>query len=232
MRARTFTYPENSISQYCYDLIASLLRVSRSTHSYVVCGVPVCKAAWAWAHGFSDATCNRMHAKFNRDWAAVNPEESKNAIKQSAINTATSVCDQWLLEWLVLSTHNPPNGTKASVPKVGASVLYPQYTAWCAKAGEYAIQEDGFRGRLSLMKQQLDVATRNSKQGSAECAMCSILKRAEAKTTSLKRKREIKTLRAKHINFVNEEVNRYVKRVMAAKDIDEVLRFVLTTSRM
>lgn len=126
MRTRTFARPESSLSQYCYDHIASLLRVSRSTHSYVVCGVPVCKAAWAWAHGFSDSTCNRIRAKFNRDWAAVNPVESQSAYQQTTINTPTSVCDQWLLEWLVLSTHNPPNGTKGSVPKLGASVLYPQ----------------------------------------------------------------------------------------------------------
>ena len=68
------------------------------------------------------------------------------------------------------------------------------------------------------MKRTLEVATRSSKQGSAECAVCSVLKRAENSAVSLFLKREIKELLAKHIAFTNAECQTYMSHGFEAMD--------------
>ena len=128
----------------------------------------------------------------------------------------------WCLKWLVLSRHNPPNAKKPSVPKIGASVLYPQYIAWCTKAKQAPIVQGSFRAALSVLKQELQLATRASKQGSGECPVCSVLKRAEVQTISLSHKAAIKKLYLEHMNFVNGEVAVYNEHIFAGKDDDKV----------
>ena len=233
LRETTFARTEQSISMYIRTMLASLLRKTGSSLQYVVCGVETCKSAWNWAHGFAEATSNRVHAEFNRWWRSANPVTSLVSDgRQSTLDIArpTQVCDRWLLEWLVLATHNPPNAQKPSVPKLGASILYPQYTAWCTQAKDVPIQIDGFRGRLSIVKRSLDVATRASKQGSAECPVCSVLKRAEASATGLFLKSAIKRLYADHLEFTNGEVNVYVAHAFEAKDNPKVISCMFNIS--
>ena len=203
---------------YLRDQLGTLLRLSSSTLQYVVCGVKTCKKAWTWAHGFSDATSNRVHAEYNRWWQQANPKLDKDAKGTSSLGLPQMTADYWIYEWLVLATHNPPNGNKASVPKLGASVLYPQYTTWCQTANEYPIKVDNFRSRLSVIKRDLDLVTRQSKKGSAECDVCSLLKRAAAKVTSLTLQGKIRQLLAKHIAFTNAECNVYFQHAFEAKD--------------
>ena len=71
---------------------------------------------------------------------------------------------------------------------------------------------------MSILKKQLDVTTRASKQGSAECHLCSVLKRAEQATVSMALKRDINKIMADHIEFMNGEVEGYSRRAFEAKD--------------
>ena len=225
LRQRTFDHKEQEIKGYIERTLASLLRKSASTLQYVVCGVETCKSAFNWAHGFADSTSNRAHAKFNEFWRKANPKtDLKEQIETNKTGLPTQVAERWILEWIMLASHNPPNSKKhqPSVPKLGASVLYPQYARWCTGASEYPIQRDGFRGKLSTIKRMLDVATRSSKQGSKECPVCSVLKRASAEATGLYLKREIQLLYARHIEFTNCEVDHYLRNSFAAKDNPQV----------
>ena len=77
------------------------------------------------------------------------------------------------------------------------------------------------------MKRSLELVTRSSKQGSAECGVCSVLKRAEHSAVSLSLKREIKELMAKHIEFANREVAEYMKHGFEAKDNPQVFLFLV-----
>ena len=219
-RQRTFERKNHDMSKYIEEMLWNCLRLGTSTVQYVVAGVRSCKAGWNWAHGFTTVTSNRVHAKFNAFWKSANPVMSSTVHNNdSSISTgATATAERWLLEWLILATHNPPNASKGSVPPMGASILYPQYEKWCSTAKVYPIQLDGFRGKLSTIKRALDVATRKSKQGSAECPICSVLKRAEAKTFSLHFKAEIKKLQAQHIEFTNAEGKVYLNHAFEAQD--------------
>ena len=217
MRERTFKETEQKVAVYIRQQLTTLLRLSPSTLQYVVSGVQACKQAWTWAHGFSTATSNRVHAAFNKWWQTANPQVTDNKAATS-VGLPQQTVDFWVYKWLVFATHNPPNGGTPSVPKLGASVLYPQYKAWCARAKEHPVTEDNFRSRVSLIKKDLEVATRKSKQGSAECDICSLLKRAEAKVISLSQKKQINTLLAEHIDFTNTECAVYFQHGFDAKD--------------
>ena len=217
LRRQTFDHPEHKTFEYIGEELTKLLRLSKSTLQYVVSGVRTCKSAWAWAHGFSSATCNRAHAVFNRWWQSANPD-IKTQAPDSSVGRPQHTVDYWVYRWLMLATHNPPNGTQGSVPKLGSSVLHPQYVEWCARAKEDPVTIDNFRSRLNIIKKQLDLATRKSKKGSAECDVCSILKRAEAKAIGLSAKGQISQLLAEHIQFTNSECNVYFQHGFEAKD--------------
>ena len=225
LRDATFSVSEQKIGLHIEYLLGTLLRTGRSTLQYVVAGVETCKKAWTWAHGFSMATVNRVHARFNRQWQDANPRETKMG-KPRHIVGSQQTADMWIYRWLLLASHNPPNGTTASVPKVSAGVLYPQYLKWCQEANESPIVKGAFRGRLSVIKHDMDVATRSSKQGSAECAICSVLKRAKSQATSLAHKAEIGALLGEHIQFTNGEVKVYMDHAFEAKDNPQV-RYLL-----
>ena len=229
MRVTSFDHREQDMAAYIREQLTTLLRLSRSTLQYVVSGVQTCKDGWTWAHGFSVGTCNRVHAEYNRWWQQAQPSTTELVHVQTKLNTdgVTATADKWLLTWLVQATHNPPNGGNPSVPKLGASILYPQYIRWCQQANQVPLQRDGFRGRLSIMKRSLEVVSRASKQGSTECGVCSVLKRAEHSTVSLSLKREIKELLGKHIEFTNCEVAEYMKHGFEAKDNPQVFLFLV-----
>ena len=218
-RQVTFDRPQHEIGDHIKQMLTHCLRLGRSTLQYVVAGIRTCKTAWNWAHGFSAATSNRVHAKFHTWWKQATPVTTTlDSDNSSACMGATALAERWLLEWVTLATHNPPNGAKGSVPPMTASILYPQYQGWCQSARCYPIQQDGFRGKMSIIKRQLEVATRASKQGSAECPVCSILKRAEAQTFSLHLKKAIKDLQATHIEFTNGENKVYMDHAFQARD--------------
>lgn len=218
MREHTFERGEQSMRPYIRRQLASLLRKSRSTLQYVVAGVECCKAAWNWANGFAPATSNREHADFNRWWQANNPEASVMPALVQPISGVTHTCDVWLYRWIMLATHNPPNATKPSIPNMCASVLYPQYIAWCTLSHCSPTTKDAFRSRWSIIRREVGVKTRASKQGSAECDVCSMLKRAAHKAVSLQHKAAIQQLLGEHIKFTNGEVSVYDQHIFDAKD--------------
>ena len=203
---------------YIRSQLAGLLRKSKSTLQYVVAGVECCKSAWNWANGFSEATSNRVHAEFNQWWQVNNPTQSTVREPGHTVSGVTHTCDLWIYRWIMLAVHNPPNGTKASIPKIGASVLFPQYATWCSRSNTAATTRDGFRGRLSVVRREIGVKSRASKQGSAECDVCSMLKRAESKAVALQHKADIRKLLAEHIQFTNGEVAHYDRHIFEAKD--------------
>jgi hypothetical protein len=223
MRQKACGYASHSVRAYIRDCLSSLLRKTPSTLQYVVAGVQTCKATWNWAHGFAAVTSNRVHAEFNQWWRTANVQQTTISETNTNISGVTHTADLWLYRWLLLVTHNPPNGNRASVPKVGAASLFPQYVAWCKGAQQYPTTEDAFRGRLSIVKRDMCVATRKSKQASAECDVCSVLKRAEARCTSLQQKSAIRHLHAEHLKFTNGEVAFYEDHIFQAKDSDQVL---------
>lgn len=218
MRETTFSRAEHEMRPYIRTLLTTLLRKSKSTLQYVVAGVECCKAAWNWAHGFSAATSNRVHAEFNRWWTQANPIDKPSLDSLPTVSGVTHTCDLWILRWIMLATHHPPNATKPSIPDIGASVLHPQYVAWCLAANETPTTIDGFRGRLSVIKRYTGVRSRASKQASAECDICSMLKRAKARAISLQHKGAIEKLRAEHLAFTNAEVAVYDQHIFEAKD--------------
>ena len=77
LRTATFSRAEHTISAHVEEQLSTLLRLSRSTLQYVICGVQTCKQGWNWSHGFSTSTSNRMHATFNQWWQSANPQASK-----------------------------------------------------------------------------------------------------------------------------------------------------------
>ena len=54
--------------------------------------------------------------------------------------------------------------------------LYQQYKTWAAAAREVPINDDGFRGLFSTVFSTLELVMRNSKQGTAACWICELLK--------------------------------------------------------
>ena len=222
MRQKTCGYASHAVRTYIKHSLSSLLRKSSSTLQYVVLGVETCKATWNWAHGFATVTSNRVHAEFNRWWRTANVQQATISERKTNISGVTHSTDLWIYRWLMLATHNPPNGRKPSVPKIGAASLYPQYVAWCKGAQQYPTTENAFRGRLSVVKRDMQVATRKSKQASAECDVCSVLKRAEVRCTSLQQKSAIRHLHAEHLQFTNGEVAFYEDHIFQAKDSKEV----------
>lgn len=222
LRQTTYARPQHQIVPFIRHTLGTCLRLTGSTLQYVVSGVRVCKEAWNWAHGFSQGTSARVHADFNAWWRRANPKTRRLQEDCHTATGPTSMAERWILEWITLAMHNPPNATRSSVPPISAAVLYPQYEAWCNNNKTYPIQRDGFRGKMSTIKASLDVATRASKTGSKECPVCSVLKRSLSEATGLYLKREIKSLHAQHIAFTNGEVRHYLDHSFESQDNPQV----------
>ena len=62
-----------SFAEQIQSVLKTLLRTSRCSLKYVVCGMEVCKSVFVWAHGFSSSNYNRVHAAFNKDFQKANP---------------------------------------------------------------------------------------------------------------------------------------------------------------
>ena len=157
----------------------------------------------------------------NAWWKLANPKIQKiSRTSYSYIGTATDTAKQWILNWFLLASHNPPNvnNPKASVPKIFPRSLYEQYVCWCQRSRDDPIIEDGFRGCVYVVKSDIDVVTRQSKKGSTECAVCSVLKRAESNAISFTAKTNIRKLQTLEQEFHNTEVSFYIQQIAAAKD--------------
>ena len=222
LRETTYARAQHQIMPFIRLMLGTCLRLTKSTLQYVVSGVRVCKKAWNWAHGFSQGTSARVHAEFNAWWRRANPQTTSLREDCHMLTGPTAKAERWILEWITLAMHNPPNAIRSSVPPISASILYPQYSRWCTNNRTYPIQRDGFRGKMSTIKTRLDVATRASKTGSKECPVCSILKRALSEATGLYLKKEIKYLHAQHIAFTNGEVRHYLDHTFESQDNPQV----------
>ena len=131
---------------------------------FISIGVEVCQKAWAWAHGFANATFNRVRAKYNQEWRQLHHSMTptvSDAKVEGGSGGATHTASAWILRWIILATHNPPNALKPSVPKIAPSKLWDQYCLWCVEAKEDPIEESGFRGLISVLKGDMEVCTLN-----------------------------------------------------------------------
>ena len=148
--------------------------------------------------------------------------QNKSLLSASVVNanTRTSTAKKWLIRWLMVMRHNPPNADSinAQVSNIGAHALFEQYERWCSEARELPLEENSFRGVFSTIKRSLDIVMRTSKQGSAKCFLCSLLDEVLSVAVGFAEKEWIKAIHLEHIAFHNHETILYEKDCFEAKD--------------
>ena len=177
LRRTTYSFAEQQLAGHIRSVLKTLLRTSSHKLKSVVCGVEVCKPVFVWAHGFSSANFNRVHAAFNKDYRKANPllvrvwlecqlfpclvvfvlQDKMHAelrIKVLNVNTRTGTAKRWLAQWLLLMRHNPPNAdsVKAQISKISPDVLFAQYALFAEQAREVPLLQKGFSGLFSVMR--------------------------------------------------------------------------------
>ena len=73
LRNTTCSVREQLIKDHIDVCLKACLRLSPSKLQFVVAGVQVCKAVYAWANGFAAGSLNRHLAAFNREYQATLP---------------------------------------------------------------------------------------------------------------------------------------------------------------
>ena len=95
LRKTTCSFAEQQVAGHLRSVLKTLLQSSPYKLKSVVCGVEVCKSVFAWAHGFSTSTFNRVHAAFNKDYQKANPRlvsELRSTAQNSSIFSFCFVC--------------------------------------------------------------------------------------------------------------------------------------------
>ena len=141
-------------------------------------------------------------------------------LKQEFVNSRTKSAKKWIAEYLLLMRHNPPNADSpsAQISKLSPGALYGQYTKWADAGNEVPIHPDGFRGVFSTVFQSLNLVMRNSKQGTAQCWVCSLLKEFLKQTGSTVQATWVKSLQLEHLAFHAKETAAYEDTCFRAKD--------------
>ena len=103
--------------------------------------------------------------------------------------------------------HNPPNADSpvAQISRITPSALHEQYSTWCEQACEVALPVDSFRPLFYQIKEELQLAMRTSKQGSAKCYICSLIAAVRSGAVGFTEKQFVNTLLIDHVKFHNTE---------------------------
>jgi hypothetical protein len=112
IRKATCAFSEQKLKEHIKTVLQSLLRINRHRLKLVACGVEVCKQAFIWAYGFSQASFNRVFANINNEYQEANPvatTDEKLQLRQANVITRSDTARRWLCSWLMLMRHNPPN---------------------------------------------------------------------------------------------------------------------------
>ena len=235
-RSELFNQKQHQTSALIERKLLSCLRVSPSTLQYVLAGRKVCKGAWNWAWGFSAATSNRVHSAFNKAYAKAHPvvvtfshqkSSGSSKVLVQTVGTTTRILKIWLTRWIVLSSHNPPQLERKQISRISPASLYTQYLEWCSEAKYGPVEQGCFRDMFLKCKKDLDVAVRASKQGSAQCSSCTLLRYMLRTTTSLTEKALVNDLEALHQQFHKNESELYEGRMFAGLDTSKVRMFCL-----
>jgi hypothetical protein len=116
--------------------------------------------------------------------------------------------------------HHPPNADspKAQISTIAVKTLFQQYTTWADAAREMPIPYDGFRGLFSIVFSTLELVMRNSKQGTAACWICELLKQFLKDTVGHAEASWVRDLGAEHHKFHNSETAFYEDVCFKSKD--------------
>ena len=146
------------------------------------------------------------------------PDELR--VKVLNVVTRTGTAKRWLAQWLLLMRHNPPNAdsVKAQISKISPDVLFAQYALFAEQAREVPLLQKGFAGLFSVVRRNLDLVMRTSKQGSSECWYCGLLKQFLKDGAGFAEKKWIKDLHLEHTSWHNGETKVYEDVCFLAKD--------------
>ena len=141
--------------------------------------------------------------------------------------TPTRVLKIYLVRFIMLLTHNPPNLCKASIPAISTNELYRQYCAWCSSCKQCPLSNGRFRSLYGEAKQEMQVAVRASKHGSSKCTCCTLIESQLARATSMVDKGLVQAIKLEHLAFHAAEAKHYENHSFAALDDDSIMSLIM-----
>ena len=138
-----------------------------------------------------------------------------------------AVCAHCSVNWIVNSSHNPPNKSGLELSSISPHDVYEQCVSWSrqlhpakreARGVEGVVSESFFRSVWSATLKDMKVSIRQSKTGTAKCSFCHLIESQQRKCVNTDKKNQYKKMYSDHINFHRRESSDYETRIFRARD--------------